>query len=380
MEPVYNHKLYEDEIYKIWEDSGAFNPNNSINHLNNKSFTIIMPPPNANDPLHIGHARFVAFEDCLVRYHRMKGEPTLYLPGSDHAGIETQYMFEKKLAKEDKSRFDYDRDTLYKMIWDYVHDNTGVMHFQLKKLGASCDWSRFKFTLDPEIIKTVYKTFKKLADDDLLYRGERIVNYCTKCGTAYSQLEVDAIEREDNLYYLDYGNITIATTRPETIFADVAIAVNPKDARYKKLVGLTAKIPLVNRTIPIIADSAVDMEFGTAALKVTPAHDALDYEIGQKHKLPIISVIDEAGRMTNTPEKYIGMKVFTAREEVVKDLTEKGFIKKIEPLKHTVGVCYKDKSVIEPRISKQWYIKVEPLAKKVLLAIKENQVSNVSES
>jgi valyl-tRNA synthetase len=337
-----------------------------------------MPPPNANDPLHIGHARFVAIEDILIRYHRMKGEPTLWLPGSDHAGIETQYMFEKKLDKEGKSRFDYDRDTLYKMIWDFVQENTGTMESQLRRLGASCDWSRFKFTLDPEIVKIVYSTFKKLYDDGLVYRGERIVNYCTKCGTAYSQLEVDYVERDDKLYYLDYGMVTIATTRPETIFADVAVAVNPKDKKYFKLIGSNIKpfatIPLINRKIPIISDNLVDISIGTGALKITPAHDPTDFEIGQSHKLPILSVIDENGRMTGTPAKYIGMKVVTAREEVIKDLIAANKLVKTEPVHHTVGTCYKDHSNIEPMISKQWFLKVEPLVKKSLEAMKKGEV------
>lgn len=369
MEPVYDHKKYESDIYKLWEASNAFEPRGK-----GKPFTIIMPPPNANDPLHIGHARFVAIEDALIRYHRMKGEPTLWLPGSDHAGIETQYVFEKKLAKTGKGRFDYGHDTLYKMIWDYVQENTGTMKSQLKKLGASCDWTRFKFTLDPKIIKIVYKTFKKLYDDGLVYRGERIVNYCPRCGTAYSQLEVDYVERDDNLYYLDYGILTIATTRPETIFADVAVAVNPKDKKYSKLVGKTAKIPLINRGVPVIADNLVDINFGTGALKITPAHDPTDFEIGSKHKLPLISVIDEKGRLTGTPEKYIGMKAGAAREEVVKDLEAAGKIKKIEKIHHVIGTCYRDHGNLEPTISKQWFIKVEPLTKKALLAIKEKGV------
>jgi len=371
MDTTYNHKLYEADIYKKWEESGAFSPDLGKKI---KPFTIIMPPPNANDPLHIGHTRFVAIEDTLIRYHRMLGEPTLWLPGSDHAGIETQYMFEKQLAKEDKSRFDYDRDTLYKMIWDFVHDNTGVMENQLKRLGASCDWSRFKFTLDPDVIKIVYSTFKKLYDDGLVYRGERIVNFCIKCGTAYSQLEVDSVEQDDNIYYLDYGSITIATTRPETIFADVAVAVNPKDVRYKKLVGLTAKIPLINREVPIIANNLVDKDFGTGALKITPAHDATDFEIGQIHKLPIISVINNKGKMINCPEKYIGLKAGVAREEVVKDLESAGLLKKVEKTHHTIGTCYRDRSILEPMISTQWFIKVEPLTKKVLSAIKAGDV------
>lgn len=389
MEPTYDHKKYEAEIYKRWEKSGAFTP--KINKKK-KPFTIIMPPPNANDPLHIGHAREVATQDILIRYHRMKGDPTLWLPAADHAGIETQFVFEKKLKLEGKSRFDFDRETLYKMIWDYVQGNMGTVKTQLRQLGASCDWIRFRFTLDPEIIKVVYKTFKNLYEDGLVYRGERIVNYCPRCGTAYSQLEVDSVERDDNLYYLDYGTVTIATTRPETIFADVAVAVNPKDKKYERLVGKTvhhphslrrtpdgetpsfATIPLINRRIPIIMDNLVDVSFGTGALKITPAHDPTDFEIGQAHKLPLISVIDEKGRMVATPEKYIGMKAEAARDEVVKDLEVAGKIVKIEKIHHVVGTCYKDHGLIEPVVSKQWYIKVEPLAKAALTSIKKREV------
>ena len=370
MEPQYDHTKYESDIYTKWEESGAFSPSNS----NKPPFTIIMPPANANDPLHIGHAREVATQDILIRYHRMKGEPTLWLPGADHAGIETQFVFEKRLAKEGKSRSDFDRDTLYKMIWDYVQNNMGVMKDQLRQLGASCDWSRFKFTLDPDIIKIVYATFKKLSDDGFVYRGERVVNYCPRCGTAYSQLEVDYVERDDNFYYLDYGTLTIATTRPETIFADVAVAVNPKDKRYTNLTGKTAKIPLINREVPIIEDNLVDISVGTGALKITPAHDPTDFEIGQSHKLSFISVIDENGRMTGTPEKYIGMKADLARAEVVKDLEAAGKIKKIDKIHHTVGTCYKDHGLIEPMVSKQWFIKVEPLAKKALKSIKTKEI------
>lgn len=370
MDPQYDHTKYESEIYKNWEKSGAFSPNTN----DKPPFTIIMPPPNANDPLHIGHARFVAIEDILIRYHRMLGVPTLWLPGSDHAGIETQFVFEKKLAKEGKSRFDFDRDTLYKMIWDYVQENTGLMEAQLRTLGASCDWTRFKFTLDPEIVKIVYKTFQKLYDDGLVYRGERIVNYCPRCGTAYSQLEVDYVERDDNFYYLDYGTVTIATTRPETIFADVAIAVNPKDERYKDLLGKTAKIPLINREVPVIEDNLVDISIGSGALKITPAHDPTDFDIGQTHKLPVISVIDEKGRMTGTPVKYIGMKAEVARAEVVKDLESAGKIKKVDVIHHIVGTCYRDHGNLEPRVSKQWFIKMESLAKNGFNSVKKGEV------
>lgn len=375
MDKVYNHSKYESKIYKLWENSGAFTPP-ITNHK--PPFTIIMPPPNANDPLHIGHARFVTVEDILIRYKRMQGTPTLWLPGSDHAGIETQFVFEKRLGEKGKSRFDYNRDTLYKMIWDYVQDNTGVMQEQLKTLGASCDWTRFKFTLDTKIIKVVYKTFKKLYDDGLIYRGERIVNYCPRCGTAFSQLEVNYKERDDSLYYLNYGTITIATTRPETIFADVAVAVNPKDNKQKSLIGKSATIPLINRQIPIIGDVLVEPNFGTGALKITPGHDPIDFEIGQKHKLSTVSVIDEKGKMINTPEKYTSMSVNQAREMVLQDLEEKGLLKKTETIHHTVGTCYKDGSLIEPMISKQWFLRIEPLVKMSLFAIREGKVAFTS--
>ena len=371
MDKTYNHLAHEEQIYSLWEKSGAFAPKIQ---KDKRPFVIIMPPPNANDPLHIGHAREVATQDILTRYHRMLGEPTLWLPGADHAGIETQFVFEKKLAKQGKSRFDFDRETLYQMIWDYVQQNKHVMINQLRQLGASCDWTRNKFTLDPKIVNIIYKTFKKLYDDGFVYRGERIVNYCPRCGTAYSQLEVDSIEREDNLYFIDYGPVTVATTRPETIFADVAVAVNPKDARYKNLLSKKAILPFVKRELPIIADLLVDIKFGTGALKITPGHDATDFEIGQKHGLAVVSVIDSAGRMVNTPEKYVGLKANEAREEVVKDLEAAGKIKKIEKLKHIVGVCYKDKGLIEPMVSKQWFIKVDKLAKNALSAIGNGQI------
>lgn len=376
MDKTFDHQKYESSLYSLWEKAGSFNPKIDKDKV---PFTIIMPPPNSNEDLHIGHARFVTLEDILTRYHRMKGEPTLWLPGFDHAGIETQFVYEKKLKKEGKSRFDFARDVLYKNIWDYVQANKTNIENQLKSMGASCDWSRSKFTLDPEIVKIVYKTFKKLYDEGLLYRGERIVNYCPRCGTAYSQLEVNSIERKDKLYFLDYETLIIATTRPETIFADVAIAVNPKDKRYEKLIGKTAKIPLIGREIPIIADSLVDIGFGTGALKITPGHDATDFEVGLNHKLPVIRVIDETGRMFNTPAKYIGLKAEEAREEIVKDLVEAGNLSKTEDLTHVVGTCYRDGGIIEPMISKQWFIKITPLARKALEAIDKGEVKFASE-
>jgi valyl-tRNA synthetase len=375
MDKVWNHKDYEEKIYQSWEKNGSFLP--KVNK-GKKSFSIIMPPPNANADLHIGHARFITIQDILIRYHRMKGDITLWLPGADHAGIETQYVFEKKLKENGKSRFDFKPEKLYQLIWDYVQENKKNMEKQIRSLGASCDWSRNKFTLDPKIVKIVYKTFKKLYDDGLVYRGKRIVNFCTRCGTAYSQLEIDTREQEDNLYYIDYKNIIIATTRPETIFADVAVAVNPNDKRYKEIIGKKATIPIIEKEIPIIKDSLVDKNFGTGALKITPGHDPVDFEVGQKHNLEIILVINEQGRMINTPERYLGLPVEAAREKVVEDLKKQGKIKKIEKIKHLVATCYRDKSLIEPLPSEQWFVKTSPLAKEALKAIKEKKVSFVS--
>lgn len=375
MDKSYNHTK-EHQIYALWENTHAFAPKSSANK---KPFCIIMPPPNANENLHVGHARFVAIQDILIRFKRMQGHPTLWLPGADHAGIETQFVFEKKLKDKGKSRFDYDRKTLYQMIWDYTLGFKSVMYSQLERLGASCDWSREKFTLDPEIIKIVHQTFKDLYDQGLIYRGNQIVNYCPHCGTNYSELEVEHQEKDGLLYYIDYGTLTIATTRPETIFADVAVAVHPK-GKYKNLVGQKATIPLVGREVPIIADSLVDPNFGTGALKITPAHDKLDFEIGKKHSLPTLSVIDEKGKMINTPKQFIGLFSTKARKLVVQELQKAAVLKKTEKVKRSVGTCYKCKSVIEPMLSQQWFIKVTPLTKKSLQAIKTRQVKFANKS
>ncbi|MEX1061895.1 MAG: valine--tRNA ligase [Patescibacteria group bacterium] len=371
MEKVFAHQEFEGKIYQNWEKSGAFTPKVDKKQ---KPFTIIMPPPNANDPLHIGHAREVATQDALIRYQRMRGVPTLWLPGADHAGIETQYVFEKKLAKEGKSRGDFARETLYQMIWDYVQGNLGVMEGQLKALGASCDWTRFKFTLDPKVVEVVYQTFKNLYKDGLVYRGERIVNYCPSCATAYSQLEVETKEQDDELYFLDYGPLSIATTRPETIFADVAVAVNPQDKRFKDLIGKKAVVPLINKEIPIIADELVDPEFGTGALKITPGHDASDFAVGQKHQLSVLTVIDKRGKMMSVPDKYLGLKAAQAREDVVADLREAGKIKKTEKIHHVVGVCYKHKTPLEPLVQEQWFLKVKPLVKEAVAVMDKGEV------
>ena len=361
----------ENKIYKLWEKSGYFNPD-KLPKRHKESYSILLPLPNANDPLHMGHALFT-IEDILARYNRMKGKKVLWLPGGDHAGIETQFVFEKKLSKEGKSRFDFDRNTLYKMISDYVEKNKDINKNQLKRMGFSLDWSRYHYSLEPKIVKKIVETFKKLHKDKLIYRGKRLVNFCTKCGTAFSDLEVDYTEREDCLYYLDYGVIQIATTRPETIFADVAVAINPKDKRAKKLIKEKATIPLINKEIPIVVDKLVDINFGTGSLKITPGHSQADFEIGKRNNLEVINIIDYNGRMINVPEKYLGLKVKLAREEVVKDLEGSGKLIKIEPLKHSVGICYRCKNTIEPLIVTQWFIKIEKLAKPALDAVKSGK-------
>ncbi len=382
MDKNYDHKQSETEIYSEWEKSGAFTPPSGEEILKSgqKTFTIIMPPPNANDPLHVGHAMFVTIEDILIRFHRMKGEAALWLPGTDHAGIETQFVFEKKLAKEGKSRFDFDRATLYEMIWKYVQENSGVAIDQMKKLGASADWSRYKFTLDPGVIKEVIKTFKKLHDDGLVYRGERLVNYCTKCGTAYSELEVDHEEREDSLYLINYGKLAVATTRPETMLGDVAVAVNPEDPRYKDLIGQTIVLPISKREIPIVGDKMVDMEFGTGAVKITPAHDSNDWEVAVRQGWNLDEIIRKHqvvgtnGKMTPNAGEYQGLSVSAAREKIIADLGET--LVETKPYLHSVGVCYRCHRVIEPLPMKQFFIKVKPLADKTLAALdaKETEI------
>jgi valyl-tRNA synthetase len=369
MEKTYDHKKYEEKIYSLWEKSRAFIP--KVN-LKKKPFTILLPLPNANDPMHMGHALFT-IEDIMIRYHRMLGDPTLWLPGGDHAGIETQFVFEKHLSKEGKSRFDFDRKTLFKMISNFAEKNKDLNKNQMKRLGFSMDWTRYHYSLEPDIIKVVFSTFRQLHGDGLIYRANRMVNYCTKCGTAFSDLEIKHIERREYLYYLDYGNISIATTRPETIFADVAVAVNPKDKKYKNKKNKKATVPIIKKEVPIIVDPTIDIGFGTGALKVTPAHDMTDYEIGIKHNLDIIETIDKNGRMINVPDKYVGMKVNTAREEVLKDLRKTHKLIKKEVLTHTISVCYKCGTTIEPMFVPQWYVKTKPLAKPAIEAVKKGK-------
>lgn len=361
---TYNPSKIESKIYRLWEKSGYFNPDN-LPFKKAKPFTIIMPPPNANDPLHLGHAVFVTLQDLMIRYHRMKGERALWLPGTDHAGFETQVVFEKKLAQEGKSRFSLSREEFVRLLWQYTQKNKKIVKKQLKLLGASCDWSREKFTLDKEIVKIVYETFEKLWQDGLLYRGKRIVNYCPKHQTAFSDLEVKYQEEKSKLYYIRYDfvkdktkAIIIATTRPETIPGDLAIAVHPQDSRYQQFINELVEEPLTGRQIPIIADKRVDMNFGTGALKITPAHDAVDFEIGQEHGLGMLQILDFNGVFNDLAGPLKGLKIMEAREKAINLLKENGHLVKEEDYVHEVGHCYKCGTPIEPMVMEQWFIKM----------------------
>jgi len=374
MDKVYDHKSVEEKIYKSWEIKGYFKPENRFG--NDKNYSIILPLPNANAPLHFGHAMFV-IEDILTRFHRMRGFKTLWLPGADHAGFETQFVFEKKLQKEGKSRFDYDRGTLYKMIWDFVQGNRPVMESQLRRLGFSLDWEKSKFPLDPGIIKIVYDTFKKLHDDGLVYRAKRLVNYCTFDGTSFSDLEVVHEDRTSPLYYIKYGPLVLATTRPETKFGDTAVAVHPGDKRYEKYVGQELEIETVlgKANIKVIADESVDPSFGTGVVKITPAHDFNDFETGKRHNLPMKQVIGFDGKMNHFAGKFEGLYVKQARKAIVEEMQAKGLIEKIdENYQNRVGLCYKCKNILEPLLLEQWFVKMDPLAKPAIEAVKKGEI------
>jgi len=375
MDPQYDHKKYEDEIYKKWESSGAFKASNE-----GQPYTILMPPPNANASLHAGHAMYTV-DDILIRYKRMNGFSALWIPGMDHAGFETQFVYEKNLAKEGKSRMDFDRNTLYKNIYDFVKNNSGLIFDQFKRLGFSADWERSVFTLDNNVVNQAYETFKKMESEGLVYRGDYIVNYCVHDGTSLAELEVKHLERVDKLYYIKYQTldkqdfIVIATTRPEPIFVDTHLAVNPRDLKNKHLIGTKVLNPLTDAEMEIISDDFVDPEFGTGIVKLTPAHDANDYVVAKKHQLPIVPAIDWFGRMRNNGGKYAGMKVKTAREEVIKDLQNKGLIDHIdENYSHNILTCYKCGHDLEPMTTPNWFIKVETLKSKVKEVVQNDKV------
>ncbi len=373
---TYEPKEYEANIYALWESANAFAPRAATGA--GDTYSIVMPPPNANGNLHLGHALMAGVEDILIRYHRLKGESTIYIPGADHAGFETWVVFEKQLESLGKSRFDYPREKLYEMVWEFVAAHRGNMESQLRELGVSCDWSKLVFTLDKNVIDCTYNTFKKLWDDDLIYRGKRLVNYCTKHQTGFSDIEVDYEDRKTPLFYMKYGPFELATTRPETMFGDTAVAVHPDDDRHQQYVGQEVEIEGPNDSfkVKVVADKHVDPEFGTGVVKITPAHDFNDWEVGERHGLPIKQVISLEGKMTEDAGRFAGLPVSEARQAVVQALEEKGLLIKVDKnYKNRVGVCYKCKTVIEPMLLDQWFVRMEPLAKRAVRSLEEGRIN-----
>jgi len=390
----YDAKQVEEKIYRLWEKSGFFAPEahqpRANNPNKNKSYTIVVPPPNVTGELHMGHALNATAQDILIRWKRMQGFKTLWLPGTDHAGIATQNVVERKLRKEGVSRFDLGREKFIEEVWQWKNKYGDIILNQFKKLGSSCDWSRTRFTMDEGYSLAVREAFLYYYKKGWIYRGKRVVNWCPRCGTSLSDLELEYEEERGKLYYLkypltaeknisydrekDFGYIVVATTRPETMLGDTAVAVNPKDKRYKNLIGQKAILPLVGKEIPIVADNLIDENFGTGALKVTPAHDSIDYEIGQRHKLGLVQVINERGKMTNVPAAYEGASVLDARTKVLADLEDQGLLEKTEEYAHQVPKCYRCHSTVELIPSLQWFLKMEKLAKLAIKPVKEGKI------
>ena len=384
----YEPGQYEPDIYAAWEASGCFKPkipqyDNSPSNWDN-SYSLVMPPPNANGDLHLGHGLTVAIEDVLTRYYRMRGQSTWYVPGADHAGFETWVVYERALEKTGHTRFEYSRDELYAKVWDYVAQQRGNMELQLRALGASCSWDDLTFTLDENVVNRVYTTFEKMWNDGLIYRGEKLVNYCPKHQTAFADIEVDHQDEEGCLWDIAYPlteptdeiqELVVSTTRPETLFGDTAVAVNPEDERYRSLVGKTVELPLTNRAIPIVADEHADMEYGTGVVKITPAHDFDDFEVGERHDLPRISVINEDGTMAeNTGPEYAGLTTEDCREKVLVDLEKAGLNRGQKKLTHSVGHCYKCGTTIEPMLKEQWFVDTRKLATTAIKHLEKNKI------
>lgn len=371
----YDPNQFEPTIYAMWETANAFAPTGK-----GEPYSIVMPPPNANGNLHLGHGLMGALEDVLVRYHRMKGKDAIFIPGADHAGFETWVVYEKALEKEGKSRFDFSREQLYSQVWNFVEKQRGNMELQLRALGVSASWSDLVFTLDEKVIDTVYQTFKRLWDDKLIYRGERIVNYCTVHQTSFADIEVEHKNEKSKLWKIAYptldkiGEVIVATTRPETMFGDTAIAVHPDDERYKHLIGTRVLLPLTDKEIPIIADEYVDPAYGTGAVKITPAHDPNDFEVGERHNLERVQVIDFDGRMINVPPQFMGLDFETARKRTLAALDAAELRRGEDNLEHAVGHCYKCGSVIQPLIKDQWFLKVQPLAQRAKQALEAGDI------
>ena len=385
MEKRYEPIKYESKIYQLWEKSGFFNPDH-LPGKRKKTYSIAIPPPNITGSLHMGHALNSTIQDIMSRYHRMDGKKVLWLPGTDHAGIATQNVVEKELAKQGLTRQQLGREKFIKKVWVWKEKYGNLIIEQLKKLGCSCDWSRIRFTLDKEYTQAVITAFIHYWQKGYIYRGPRIVNWCPRCSTAISDIEIKYQEEESNLWYLKYPLknkpdqfMVVATTRPETMLGDTAIAVSPKDERYKKLVGQTAILPIMNREIPIISHHLIDLEFGTGAVKITPAHDNVDWKIGQDNKLEIINVIGPDGKMTQEAGQYVGLNVLEAREKIIKELTDQGLLAKKEDYTHKISLCDRCDTPIEPQISTQWFVKMDELAQPAIKVVEKNKIKIVPE-
>lgn len=376
LEKQYNPKNVEDRIYKSWLDNKYFH---AKREEGKKTYTIVIPPPNITGQLHMGHALDNTLQDILIRYHRMAGYDTLWLPGTDHASIATEAKIVEAMKKEGVTKEDLGREGFLERSWAWKAKYGGRIIEQLKKLGSSCDWDRERFTLDEGCNKAVNEVFCRLYEKDLIYRGERIINWCPHCLTSISDAEVEYEEQAGHFWHIRYpladgsGYLELATTRPETLLGDTAVAVNPNDERYKDLVGKMLILPIVHREIPIVADDYVEMDFGTGVVKITPAHDPNDFEVGLRHNLPIINCMTDDARIIDDYPKYAGMDRYEARKAIVKDLEEEGALVKIEDYSHNVGTCYRCGTTVEPRVSKQWFVKMKPLAGPAIDAVKEGE-------
>ncbi len=374
----YNPKQVEDKWYKYWQDNNLFaaKPDKS-----KKPFCIVIPPPNITGILHMGHALNNTIQDILVRFHKLAGDESLWMPGTDHAGIATQNVVEKSIAKDGLKRQDLGREKFLERVWQWQAQYGSTIIHQLKKLGSSCDWPRTRFTMDEEYSMAVKKVFVSLWDKGLIYQDDKVINWCPRCQTALSDEEAPYNEMQGSLYYLKYPLkdspeefVVVATTRPETMLGDTAVAVNPKDKRYKKFIGKTLVLPLLNREIKIISDSIIDMKFGTGAVKVTPAHDPNDYNLGKKHNLEFINILNPDGVLNSNAGKFSGLDRFKARERVLEALKEQGLLEKIEPHQLSAGHCYRCHTIIEPYLSRQWFVKMKPLAKPAISAVKKGKI------
>jgi valyl-tRNA synthetase len=373
----YDPSGVEERRYRLWEDQGLFHADETAAA---SAYCIVIPPPNVTGSLHMGHALNNTLQDILIRWHRMQGDNTLWMPGTDHAGIATQNVVERQLQQEGLTRDRLGRDAFIQRVWQWKRESGGTIIRQLKKLGASCDWARERFTMDPGLSEAVKEVFCRLHEAGLVYRGDYIINWCPRCRTALSDLEVDYLETAGKLWYIRYpmasgkGEAVVATTRPETMLGDTAVAVHPEDKRYARLVGQRVVLPILNREIPVIADAYVDQTFGTGLVKVTPAHDPKDFECGLRHQLPQIKVIADDGAMNSNAGRYQGLDRFRCRERLVRDLTRDGYLKRVEEHRHAVGHCYRCQTVVEPTLSRQWFVRMKPLAEPAIQAVEEGRI------